>query len=98
MHKLVKHMGTCCTATFAPGALRTAEDVSLGYRNWTNFFALDAIADIGPSEKLEFLDQGDSMVLARKTDGVTYECDLRPALYQTARKQSNSYGGQDWLA
>ncbi|KAF1929764.1 benzoate 4-monooxygenase cytochrome P450 [Didymella exigua CBS 183.55] len=86
--RLIKHIDTCCTAPLAPGGLPESEDVNLDYRKWINFFTLDAIADIGLSEKLRFLDQGTSTATGRKTDGTTYQCDLRPALYQTARKQS----------
>jgi len=58
------------------------------YREWANYFTLDAIADIGLSEKLGFLDNGHDRVTARRTDGTRYECNFRECLYQNARKQS----------
>ena len=98
VQRLIKHMDTCCTAPLAPGTHPKLEDLNLDYRKWTNFFTLDAIADIGLSEKLGFLDQGSSIVTGRKTDGTTYECDLRPALYQTARKQSLLVWSYEWYS
>lgn len=86
--KLVKHLDDCCTLPLKPGEVVTPEDLNIDYRKWTNFFTLDAIADIGLSEKLGFLDRGHDRVTGRRLDGTTYECDLRDSLYQTARKQS----------
>lgn len=94
--KLLKHFDECCTAPLAPGQLPQSEDVNLDYRKWTNFFTLDAIADIGLSDKLGFLDRGHDRVTGRRTDGSTYECDFRPALYNTARKQSLLIWPYDW--
>ncbi|KAF2702881.1 cytochrome P450 [Pleomassaria siparia CBS 279.74] len=54
----------------------------------TNFFTLNAIADIGLSEKLGFLNRGHDRVTGRRLDGTTYECNLRDCLYQNLRKQS----------
>ncbi|KAI4659648.1 uncharacterized protein J4E79_006183 [Alternaria viburni] len=94
--KLLKHFDECCTSPLPPGQLPKPEDVNLDYRKWTNFFTLDAIADIGLSDKLGFLDRGHDRVTGRRTDGSTYECDFRPALYNTARKQSLLVWPYDW--
>ncbi|KAK1654960.1 cytochrome P450 [Colletotrichum phormii] len=64
------------------------EDLTVDYRKWGNFFTLDAIADIGLSERLGLLDRGHDRVLARHKDGSTWEVPLRDFLYPTARKQS----------
>ncbi|KAF1993778.1 cytochrome P450 monooxygenase [Amniculicola lignicola CBS 123094] len=86
--RLIKHFDTCCTAPLKPNTTPASEDLKVDYRAWTNFFTLDAIADIGLSERLGFLGQGHDRVTGRRLDGTTYECDFRPALYQNARKQS----------
>lgn len=65
-----------------------SKDLTLDLRAWNNFFTLDAIADIGLSEKLGFLDSGTDVCIAERRDGTTYEVNLREALYPTARKQS----------
>ncbi|KAI3392526.1 hypothetical protein diail_5537 [Diaporthe ilicicola] len=72
------------------------EELNIDYRMWTNFFALDAIADIGLSERLGFLDQGTDRVVAQRKDGSTYETNLRECLYPTARKQSLLIWSYDW--
>ncbi|KAF2683389.1 cytochrome P450 monooxygenase [Lentithecium fluviatile CBS 122367] len=86
--KLVKHLDACCTSPLKPGEMAETKDLTVDYRKWTNFFTLDAIADIGLSEKLGFLDRGHDRVTGRRLDGTTYECDFRDCLYQNARKQS----------
>lgn len=86
--KLIKHLDKCCTAPLAPREQPKPEDVNVDYRKWSNFFTLDAIADIGLSEKLGFLDRGHDRVTGRRLDGTTYECNFRDSLYQNARKQS----------
>ncbi|KAF2014873.1 cytochrome P450 monooxygenase [Aaosphaeria arxii CBS 175.79] len=86
--RMLKHFDTCCTKPLAKGAIPKPEDVNLDYRAWTNFFSLDAIADIGISEKLGFLDQGNDSIQGRRTDGTTYDCNLRECLYGSNIKQS----------
>ncbi|KAJ4344679.1 uncharacterized protein N0V89_012423 [Didymosphaeria variabile] len=95
-YKLLKHLDSCCTAPLKRGETVKPEDVNVDFRKWANFFTLDAIADIGLSEKLGFLDRGHDRVTGRRTDGTTYECELRPALYQTARKQSLLIWNYEW--
>lgn len=57
-------------------------------RLWTNFFTLDAIADIGLSEQLGLLDHGHDIVEGQHTNGDIVHLPLRECLYPTARKQS----------
>lgn len=96
--KLLAHLDKCCTAPLPPNTVPKPEDLNVDYRAWTNFFTLDAIADIGLSEKLGFLDQGSDRIVARRLDGSKYECDFRPALYQTARKQSLLIWSYKWYS
>jgi cytochrome P450 len=87
--RAIRHFDKCCTAPLPSNtAIPAKEDVNLDYRKWMNFFTLDAIADIGLSEKLGFLDKGSDEVMGRKTDGTRYECNLRECLYASNRKQS----------
>lgn len=74
------------------------KDLTLDLRAWTNFFTLDAIADIGLSEKLGLLDNGHDMVIAQRRDGTTYTTSLREALYPTARKQSLIVWNYEWYS
>lgn len=88
--RLLRQIDRRCSAplprarAFADAAL----DPLVDFRSWINFFSLDAIADIGLSERLGLLDQGHDGVEAQRPDGSTFPASLRECLYPTARKQS----------
>lgn len=87
--RLVAYLDKRCTAPLPTGVhVPDTEDLNVDYRAWTNFFTLDAIADIGLSEKLGFLDNGYDQITGRRLDGTKYTCNFRECLYQNARKQS----------
>ncbi|KAI0973723.1 cytochrome P450 [Xylaria arbuscula] len=89
VERLFKKFDSCCTDPLPKGQIYPdPNDVNVDYRQWTNYFTLDAITDIGLSESLGLLDRGNDTVTARRPDGTTYEVDIRQALYPTARKQS----------
>lgn len=103
--RLVRHFDAACTPPPPPlprGASADGNwtpdpaDLTVDFRAWTNFFSLDAIVDIGLSEKLGFLDQGHDMCTAERKDGSTYRASLREALYPNARKQSLLLWNYDW--
>ncbi|KAJ5762285.1 uncharacterized protein N7511_005667 [Penicillium nucicola] len=101
VQRMFKHFDKVCTEPASEdvtsGKVAPAKkDLSLNFRAWANFFTLDAIADIGLSEKLGFLDQGSDMCVAERKDGSTYETSLRDALYPTARKQSYILWDYGW--
>jgi hypothetical protein len=72
------------------------EDLTVDYRAWTNFFTLDAIADIGLSERLGFLDQGHDLVTAERMDGTLYKVNYRECLHATAEAQARLVWSYDW--
>lgn len=101
IERVVKHFDSVCTtpasALVTQGkAAPDAQDITLDFRKWANFFTLDAIADIGLSEKLGFLDTGDDLCIAERKDGTTYHVHLREALYPNAHKQSLIVWNYDW--
>ncbi|OOQ86844.1 benzoate 4-monooxygenase cytochrome P450 [Penicillium brasilianum] len=101
VQRMFKHFDEVCTLApkedVASGKVAPdPKDLTLDLRAWNNFFTLDAIADIGLSEKLGFLDQGNDMVMAERRDGTTYKTSLREALYPTARKQSLLVWNYEW--
>ncbi|KXL44863.1 hypothetical protein M433DRAFT_159811 [Acidomyces richmondensis BFW] len=71
-------------------------DEIVDYRSWTNFFTLDAIADIGLSKRLGFLDQGSDRCTALRPDGTTYEVNYRDCLYANSRAQSGLGWSYRW--
>ncbi|RDW77871.1 cytochrome P450 monooxygenase [Coleophoma crateriformis] len=95
--RLVKQFDTRCTPPLKPGvAVPAAEDLTVDYRMWTNFFSLDAIADIGLSEKLGFLDNGHDRITAQRTDGSIYEVNFRECVYNNAHLQSLLIWNYSW--
>ena len=94
--RMIQHFDRCCTNALKPGRFPDSEELNVDYREWTNYFTLDAIADIGLSEKLGLLDNGHDRVSARRTDDTTYECNFRECLYQNARKQSLLIWPYEW--
>jgi hypothetical protein len=60
------------------------------------FFTLDAIADIGLSEKLGLVDRGHDIVDGQRTNGIVVLLSLREYLYPTARKQFLIVWSYDW--
>ncbi|KAJ4249055.1 hypothetical protein NW762_012387 [Fusarium torreyae] len=89
VQRMMDHFDKVCTAPLPKGVqYPDPKDVNLDFRAWSNFFSLDAIADIGLSEKLGLLDRGHDRVEAQETCGTVYEANLRECLYPTARKQS----------
>lgn len=74
--------------------------LTVNYRQWANFFTIDAIADIGLSERLGLLDRGDDTVIAERMDGTKYTAHYRECLHNTARAQCGlvwSYGWFEYL-
>lgn len=69
---------------------------TVDYRSWTNFFTIDAIADIGLSYRLGFLDAGNDLCLSERTDGTIIEVNFRESLYAGARAQSRLVWTYDW--
>ena len=97
--RMITHFDKCCTEPMPTGVtIPDSKDLNIDYRAWANFFTLDAIADIGLSEKLGFLDRGHDRVIGSRTDGTKYECNFRECLYENAHKQSLLVWSYDWYS
>ncbi|KAF2233598.1 putative cytochrome P450 [Viridothelium virens] len=99
VERLIKHFDKCCTAPPLDASEMTSphpKDLHVDFRAWTNFFSLDAIMDIGLSERLGFLDQGNDLVEGQNPDGSLAQLELRECLYPTARKQSLLIWSYKW--
>ncbi|EXJ92210.1 cytochrome P450 oxidoreductase [Capronia epimyces CBS 606.96] len=95
--RLIAHFDKCCTAPMSQERrIPDPADLKVDYRAWTNFFTIDAIADIGLSEKFGLLDAGHDRVIGRRTNGTTYQCNFRDCLDQTGRKQSLLIWPYEW--
>lgn len=67
---------------------RCGPNEEVNYKEWANFFSLDAIADIGLSHRLGFLDAGSDRCIAEKPDGTQWEVNYREGLYANSRANS----------
>ena len=95
--RMITHFDKSCTEPLPKGVtVPDRKDLNVDYRTWSNFFSLDAIADIGLSERLGFLDQGHDGVVGRRTDGTRYSCAFRECLYENAHKQSLLVWPYEW--
>jgi cytochrome P450 len=95
--RLIRAFDKLCTAPLPKGVTRPApEDLTVDYRAYTNFFTLDAIADIGLSERLGFLDAGNDLCTAEKMDGTLYRINYRQCLHSTAKAQAGTVWSYDW--
>ena len=96
--RLITAADARCTQPLKKGMAVAPEDLLFDYRAYSNFFTLDAIADIGLSERLCFLDQGHDLVTAETIDGKLYKVNYRKCLHATARAQSGLVWAYDWFA
>ncbi|KAK7550201.1 hypothetical protein BKA81DRAFT_381263 [Phyllosticta paracitricarpa] len=95
--RLMAHMDKCCTDSLQEGeSIPKTEDINLDWRKSANYFSLDAIADIGLSERLGLLDTDDDRVTYTRPNGFKYTCHFRECLYDNARKQSYIVWSYDW--
>jgi hypothetical protein len=96
--RFIKACDTHCTTPLPEGhVLPKPQDVTFDYRAYSNFFTLDAIADIGLSERLGFLDAGSDKVVGEKMDGTIYEVEsYRASLHATAKAQSLIAWATEW--
>lgn len=94
--RFIKAADARCTLPLKKGERPAPEDLTFDYRAFSNFFTLDAIADIGLSERLGFLDQGHDLVTAETMDGKLYQVNYRECLHATARAQSGLVWAYDW--
>ncbi|EFX05103.1 cytochrome p450 monooxygenase [Grosmannia clavigera kw1407] len=85
-----------CTKPLPADTCPDAADLTFDYRQYTNFFTLDAIADIGLSERLGFLDQGSDECEAEEMDGVIKRVRFREALHATGLAQTRLVWAAGW--
>lgn len=82
IQRVVKHFDNCCTdPREAHGPKNTLQNATVDYRAWTNFFTMDAIADIGLSQSLGFTDRGDDDTISESMGGTQRTVRYREALH-----------------
>ncbi|KAI5795129.1 cytochrome P450 [Geopyxis carbonaria] len=71
-----------------PAGPVTPASLTVDYFQWINLFTLDAIADIGLSDRLNLVQNGDDLIDGITTSGKTYQARLRDSLHLNAANQS----------
>ncbi|OQE15452.1 hypothetical protein PENSTE_c028G09807 [Penicillium steckii] len=95
--KMIKAFDKRCTAPLPPNTLPSEEDLNVDYRNWTVLFAAAAIANIGLSEDLGFLDEGSDVVKSESKDGTAKEVSFRECHGATGRVSYQLVWSYDWF-
>ena len=95
--RMIKAFDARCTTPLPATQTRPfPEDLNIDYRMWSNLFTVQAIANIGLSEDLKFLDQGSDLITAERMDGTLHQVNFRQCLHATARAQSQLVWAYDW--
>ncbi|KAJ5475337.1 hypothetical protein N7539_008403 [Penicillium diatomitis] len=95
--KLIKAFDARCTDPLPPTQLPKKEDLTVDYRNWTVLFTATAIASIGLSEDLGFLNEGSDKVISESKDGTTKEVSFRECHAATSRASYELVCAYDWF-
>ncbi|KAJ5575222.1 hypothetical protein N7450_009121 [Penicillium hetheringtonii] len=95
--KLIKAFDKRCTTSLPSNTLPSEEDLNVDYRRWTVLFAAAAIANIGLSEDLGFLDEGSDFVKSESKDGTVKEVSFRECHGATGRVSYQLMWSYDWL-
>lgn len=77
--RLIKAFDERCTEPLHSNQLPKEVDLKVDYRMWTNLYTIAAMASIGLSEDLRFLDQGSDLVKSESRDGAIKQVSFRNA-------------------
>ncbi|KAF2233794.1 cytochrome P450 monooxygenase [Viridothelium virens] len=95
-NRMVKAFDTRCTEPLESGRPVEKEDLTIDFWMWANYFAVAAIANIGLSEDLGFLEQGSDLVTSEAPGGAIKKAHFKECLSATAWAQSNLVWSYDW--
>ncbi|OGE47998.1 hypothetical protein PENARI_c034G12188 [Penicillium arizonense] len=95
--KLIKAFDKRCTDPLPPNQNPNEEDLTVDYRNWTVLWTAAAIANIGLSEDLGFLDEGFDTVKSESKDGTVKDVSFRECHTATQRVSYQLIWSYDWF-
>ena len=76
--RFVKAFDVLCTAPLPKHQVHlNKEDLTVDYRMWSNLFAITAIANIGLSEDIGFLDHASDLITAERMNGSIHQVHFR---------------------
>ncbi|KAI9668212.1 MAG: hypothetical protein M1821_001032 [Bathelium mastoideum] len=96
--RTIKAFEMRCTEPLKAEETVKEEDLTIDFWMWANYFAVAAIANIGLSEDLGFLEQGSDLVTSEAMDGTTKKVHFKECLSATAWAQSNLVWCYDWYS
>lgn len=96
VQRMVHAFDARCTAPLEQGRRPDEKELTIDYRKWTNYFTMDAIVDIGLSERLGCLDRGDDVVPSEAIDGKITMVSYREALHSMLTAQSHLVWAYGW--
>jgi cytochrome P450 len=80
MGQFLTQMDKLCAAPPKTGSRPPSEAPSVDYRRWAVLYTQEAIAALGFSEDLGFLERGDDLTTAERADGTLYQARYRDAI------------------
>ncbi|KAJ5760427.1 hypothetical protein N7520_007583 [Penicillium odoratum] len=95
--RLIRAFDGLCTPPLKDGEIPKTTDLTLDYRKWSNLFTIAAIAYIGLSEDIQFIENGNDLITSENTNGATKQVHFRKFLLNTAIAQSNLVWSYDWF-
>ncbi|GMG31422.1 unnamed protein product [Aspergillus oryzae] len=94
--RIIKAFDERCTSPLPKGRNPDPQDLTIDYRMWTNLYTIAAIANIGLSEDIRFLDQGNDIISSEAKDGTVKKVHFRDCLYANASATSTLVWTYDW--
>lgn len=95
--RIIKAFDARCTDPLPKDVLQPKqEELTIDYRLWSNLFTIAAIANIGLSEDIGFLDRGDDKITSEQMDGTTKQVRFRDCLSATGSATSTLVWAYDW--
>ncbi|KAL5003239.1 cytochrome P450 [Aspergillus recurvatus] len=96
--RLIRVFDGKCTEPLPPAAQVPEEkDLSLDFRSWTNHFTVAAIANIGLSEDLGFLEQGSDIISSGSMDGKVKKVSFRECREASGTVAYRTIWAYDWF-
>ncbi|KAJ5652577.1 hypothetical protein N7507_010003 [Penicillium longicatenatum] len=97
--KLIKAFDERCTSPLPPNHTENPkkEDLTIDFRNWTVLWTAAAIANIGLSEDLGFLDEGSDIVKCESKDGTVKNVSFRECHTATQTASYLLVWSYDWF-
>lgn len=95
--KLIKAFDKRCTDPLPPNQNPKKEDLTIDYRNWTVLWTAAAIANIGLSEDLGFLNEGSDKIKSECKDGSIKDVSFRDCHTATQTAAYRLIWAYDWF-